>query len=550
MSHINDLPTSVLTQILYHAAGTSSVTLSWWRSKLPLLAVCQAWTKLAQPFVFNHVYVEAFKTHTRSEPSAGASSSDAYIGWRSNAELLISRHCFLLARRLTIEIDYAITPNHLHNIALDILKLDCVDWMHINTLAVVCTSLEPEHYIDSTDIDDSMTTKVVRTMKYFGQNVRNIVELNLTRSNVGVMGRLVCINFASMYGGQLQILRNVSIVPLPSFYFTRSLVVLELTLDSEAARVLPDVCGETLKVLKLSNVPRNFAWHHFRHDIFVRPIVFSQLAALHLSFIEDETKPTEDEVQDKVTSGAFSCDQLHFPVLKELFVQNCTPDCDLLYADTPFPELRHVHLSGSIDSINYCRRLKLGWVGDLDVTIDTRLIGPAANIYDVTSHFFTNICIGRTAALALHGGYTVIEPESVKWVGLTILKLDGVSYETLCKLIARLPNLADFRTSYLEFETVLADGLSVDESLFRSLDPLLAWGERLAAITIGRLHGNCPVSVGAQGILAIVVRLGALRKLALPSSIQPLLVAFIDTNKSRFPHLANLALHFFGLYFV
>ncbi|KAJ2877346.1 hypothetical protein H4R27_006251, partial [Coemansia aciculifera] len=49
--------------------------------------------------------------------------------------------------------------------------------------------------------------------------------------------------------------------------------VLDLNLDSSAFRVLPSICGETLKALKLGIVPLNFAWHYFRYDdLFDRPI--------------------------------------------------------------------------------------------------------------------------------------------------------------------------------------------------------------------------------------------------------------------------------------
>ncbi|KAJ2740636.1 hypothetical protein GGI20_005702, partial [Coemansia sp. BCRC 34301] len=137
MPHINDLPTIVLRQILCHVAATPADTLRLWKSKLPLLAVSRAWTKLAQPFVLNHVYVEAFGACANSGPFAGAPSNDMCIGWISNAELLISRHCVLMARRLTIEIAYGNTLSHLEHVALDILKLDCVDWMHINLLTVI-----------------------------------------------------------------------------------------------------------------------------------------------------------------------------------------------------------------------------------------------------------------------------------------------------------------------------------------------------------------------------------------------------------------------------
>ncbi|KAJ2742893.1 hypothetical protein GGI20_004153 [Coemansia sp. BCRC 34301] len=527
-------------KILYHAAATPATTLQLWKKKLPLLSVCRSWTKLAQPFVLDHVFIEVFEACDAGEFEDRAPSNDEYLGWRSNAELLILRHCFLLARQLTIEMASGTTLNHLERIALGILKLDRVDWMNINTLIVVGNSLDCEYYVDESAADDFLPAKVARTMEYFGRNMRNVVELNLADPFIGIIGDLACGNFASTYSGQLQVLRSQGPIPLHVSNFSRNLVVLELTLDSEATCVLPGVCGEALKVLKLADVPHNFAWHHFRYDIFARPIVFPRLSILHLLYKQEYAEPTEDEVQGKVTLGALNCDQLQFPTLKELRIHNCTPDCDLLYADTPFPELEKVRLTVTIKSLFNCKRLKLGWVGDLNVEIDTFENGATTGIHDVTNHLFTNICIGRTATLTIYSRQITINPELVLWANLTSLQVAKVSFETLCKLIARLPNLCNLLAQGLEFGPVLADRFAIDESLFRSTDPMLAWGERLDTVIVSELDDECVEEVGAYGIQAIVLRLGALKKLSVPELVKPLVTAFIKMNKGRFLHLARV----------
>ncbi|KAJ2836939.1 hypothetical protein FBU31_001252 [Coemansia sp. 'formosensis'] len=125
MAHINDLPAAVLTQILFKATAISAKTLSKWKYSLPLVAVCRAWTDLAQPFVFYHVYVEL--TSSLWSDILPFAYSNTCPFWTSNIELLISRRCVLAAKRLTIELADILTPECLQNIALDILKLDCVD---------------------------------------------------------------------------------------------------------------------------------------------------------------------------------------------------------------------------------------------------------------------------------------------------------------------------------------------------------------------------------------------------------------------------------------
>ncbi|KAJ2086402.1 hypothetical protein GGI09_006699 [Coemansia sp. S100] len=344
------------------------------------------------------------------------------------------------------------------------------------------------------------------------------------------------------YGGRLQILRLQGFITLPITCIPRNIRVLELTLDSSAALVLPSICGETLKVLKLDEVPRNFAWHHFRYDIFDLPIVFHQLTVLHLSYDNNDMPLTEGEVQDKIASGARCCDQLYFPALRELSIENCTPDCDLLYADIPFPKLKKVHLSGSINCIRHCSRLRFNWVHNLSVAILSVDSGDTAEIYRVTNHFFANIRIGRAASLCVTYGWFNLDPDVMRWTNLTILELPNVNYTTVCKAISRLPNLCELTISSLEFGNLVLSSSTEDSALFISADPMLAWGKRLAVLTICNFDENCPLSLCIDGIQALLLHAGALEKLAVPESVHRLVVGFIDMYKDRYSHLANIQL--------
>ncbi|KAJ2247431.1 hypothetical protein GGI13_005047 [Coemansia sp. RSA 455] len=344
------------------------------------------------------------------------------------------------------------------------------------------------------------------------------------------------------YGGRLQILRSQGYIMLPIACIPRNIRVLELTLDSSAVRVLPSICGETLKVLKLGEVPRNFAWHHFRYDIFGLPIVFRQLTVLHLTFKEEYIELTEAEIDDKVASGAYCCDQLCFPAPRELSIENCTPDCDLLYADIPFPELQNVVLSGNFDSIHHCSRLRFNWVRNLSVVILSVDSGDTAEIYRVTNHFFADIRIGRAASLRVTYGWFDLDPDEMRWTNLTILEVDQVDYTTVCKAISRLPNLCELTISSLEFGNLVSSGSTEDSALFISADPMLAWGERLAILTICNFDENCPLSLCVDGIQALLLHARALEKLAVPESVHRLVVGFVDMYKDRYSHLANIQL--------
>ncbi|KAJ2879314.1 hypothetical protein H4R27_005384, partial [Coemansia aciculifera] len=332
------------------AAATPAKNLSEWKAKLPLLAVCRTWTELALNFVFYQVFVEL--------PELPDSTSSAHFLWTSNAEMFITRGCVLKAQCLKIELSYGATSDHLNHIALDILKLDCVDWQNINSLTFTLDTWILRRPFEPISQDDWAATDVARTVQYFAQNLRNIVDLGLYSVVSESVVEYLFSNLAAFYGGRLQALRANGSIPLPFSCIPRNIKVLEFRLDSAAARILPSICGETLKVLKLGSVPHNFAWHHFRYDdLFDRPIVFRQLTVLYLYFRGKEIAYTEGEIQDKVASGARCCDQLSFPALKQLYIQDCTPDCDLLYADLPFRELNFVRLSGTINSIRHCIRL-------------------------------------------------------------------------------------------------------------------------------------------------------------------------------------------------
>ncbi|KAJ2458980.1 hypothetical protein GGF42_001737 [Coemansia sp. RSA 2424] len=541
MSRINDLPVAVLWRILYWVAATPAKSLFWWKSKLPLLAVCRLWTKLAQPLVFSHVYIELFEGCSVSDAFVNDSSKGSCIAWKSNAELLIARRCTLLAQRLTMEITDCSTTDYLRRIALDVLQLDHVDWMHINTLTTVYVSLVCKHSVKSAGIDDSAEAGIVHTVQYFGQNMRNIAELNLDFITFRSICECLCTNFALIYGGQLQILRAQGPFALPISYFSRTIAVLELTLDSSAGRsVLPSICGETLRVLKLSNVPRNFAWHHFRYNVFVRPIVFRRLTVLSIAYNSGSMLSAMEDTLAKAALGANNCDQLCFPVLKSLTINSCTPDCDLLYADTPFPELDKVDMSGQLEEIRHCSRLKLTWVGNLIIDVLLLDTDDMTDFYSATNHFFSAVCIGRTARLDINGVHAPIDPELIRWANLTNLGVHTVSFVTSCKLISRLPNLTGFHADSMEFGAELVDAFSVDESLFLTTDPLLAWGAKLATLTIQEVMAGCPISASARGIQALIVHAAVLKELTVPEPLELPLTAFVDTSKERHPHLANV----------
>ncbi|KAJ2053983.1 hypothetical protein IW146_001031 [Coemansia sp. RSA 922] len=526
MARINDLPNNVIRLILYYAGATLEKTLYEWKAKLPLVAVCRTWTKLAQDFVFYQVYVEFDATHSHSRPS-----------WTSNAGFLISRGCILKAMHLTIRLVDHITPECLQTIALEILQLDCVDWQHINALTISGPSTVHEYHLQIADIEEASDEDIAHTMKYFAQNLRNVVELNLAYTMSISRALFLCASFATLYGGQLQIHRASKYILFNSVDFSRNIRVLELALDSTAARVLPSICGETLKVLKLYGVPTNFAWHHFRYDTFDQPIVFHQLTILLLYFDTSGTDLTESEIQDKVVSGAYCCDQLSFPVLRELAISNCTPDCDLLYADLPFPKLKHVRLTGSINSIRHCSRLKLTWVRDLHVTVGPCKLDNATDIYKVTNHFFTDIFIGRTASFTTVVDWFILDPDIMRWTNITILEVGMTDYATACKAIGRLPNLCE-----LTIRKLVTSSYIEDSSLFTSADPLLAWGEKLENLYIYYFEGDCPLADCVGSLQDLILHVGALKKLEVPESSYSFIDRFIGTYADRYPHLANIQL--------
>ncbi|KAJ2812116.1 hypothetical protein GGI24_006722, partial [Coemansia furcata] len=83
-----------------------------------------------------------------------------------------------MVRRLAIMLGDIITPECLQSIALEILKLDCVDWQYINALVVNGYSGIYRFYDYASDIYKASKSDIARTMQYFGQNMRNVIELD------------------------------------------------------------------------------------------------------------------------------------------------------------------------------------------------------------------------------------------------------------------------------------------------------------------------------------------------------------------------------------
>ncbi|KAJ2115948.1 hypothetical protein IW146_001908 [Coemansia sp. RSA 922] len=535
MRHISDLPNKVLELILFKAAATPSSRLHEWKYKLPLLAVCRVWTKLVIGAVFNHVYVE-FATALRYH-------LDTHLLWTSNADLFISRGCMLMARRLTIEWEEMVTPACLQRIVLDILNLDRVDWQHINSLTFTSSLWTFNRFVEPVSQDKRAVTDIARTVQYFAQNLRNIVDLNWYDLRRGSTGRYLYTQLITYYGHQLQVLKAQGSTPLPISCFSRRMRVLDLTLDSSATRVLPSICGETLVALRLEDVPHNFAWHHFCYEKFTRPISFNRLTILYIGFEGRGKALTEGEIEDKTGLGAHNCDKLSFPMLKQLSIANCTPDCDLLYADIPFRELEKVHLSGPIFCICHCSRLKLTCVGHLDVNITPSDSGDTADIYRVTNHLFTDICIGRTASLRIIIDWFILDPELMRWVNLTTLDIGKVRYTTICRAIGQLPKLRQLTINRLEFSDMATHNSTVDLPLFTSADPMLIWGEKLATLLVRNFNKSYPLMDCVGGIQALILHAGAIKELVVPRLANQHMFTFIDMFKDKHPHLANLTVH-------
>ncbi|KAJ2898629.1 hypothetical protein IWW38_001303 [Coemansia aciculifera] len=136
----------------------------------------------------------------------------------------------------------------------------------------------------------------------------------------------------------------------------------------------------------------------------------------------------------------------------------------------------------------------------------------------------------------------VIDPESIRWVNLTILAVYTPSYQTLCKLVARLHSLTTLEIESLELGDMQVDDFYMDDPLFRSMDPLLAWGERLVKIIIASFKEGSLHVVQICGIQALIVNAGALVELKLPDDVVPAIKTFIDNNKKRFAHMANISI--------
>ncbi|KAJ2831898.1 hypothetical protein GGI24_001425 [Coemansia furcata] len=542
MAHINDLPAAVLTRILFKATAISAETLSEWKANLPLVAVCRAWTELAQPFVFYHVYVELTSSPWSDILPFAYSNTRPF--WTSNSELIISRRCILMTRHLTIELADTLPLECLQSIALDILRLDCVDWQHINALTVYGYSRVYQYSEYTTDSEEASDDDIARTVRHFGQNMRNVVELDLSYASGNPKCNYFCACLAATYGGQLQIHRAYNLLPVSFLNFSRHIKVLELNLGLLAYRAFPGICGETLNVLKLYDVPQNFAWHHFRYDTFDQPIVFRQLTILYLSYqpLSLGKAPTADEVQEKIALGKLNCDQLRFPALRKLTIINCTPDCDLLYTDTPFPGLKRMSLYGSIDSIRHCTRLKLTWVRRLNVNVSPISSDNPTETYGVTNHFLSNICIGCTASLCVNVDWFISDPDKMRWINLTRLLVKKEDYAAICKAIGRLSNLCKLDIFFLAFGDMAIDSLFADGPLFTSADPLLPWGDKLETVRITCFSEDSMLTAGVGGIQELILHAGALKKLLVPESAKQFVATFIDTHKDRFLHLANIKL--------
>ncbi|KAJ1997843.1 hypothetical protein GGI04_005251, partial [Coemansia thaxteri] len=345
-----------------------------------------------------------------------------------------------------------LAPDDILRMSSTVLCLDKTDWCNIQTVAVAKSPMYYRFMGVPMVLDESATSDLASAVQLFAKNMCNVLELDIGNHRDDVAGNHFFSSLVSLYHGRLQMLRIEHAIPL---HFTElsNITVLEICMDSDAARVLPSANGETLVNLRLLDVPTNFAWHHFRYDNSVRPIVFERLVILLIEYGGKESVLSESEVQRKVIAGASNCDQLHFPELKKLGIGNCTPDCDLLYMNHPFPNLDLIELVGPFDKLRHCCRLKLPWVDTLTVVAEGTIPHDDIKVYNAFNHFFSGICIGEKAVLSFQDSDFNLDPGQLCLNNLTDLVMHSSDYAALCKFISRLPSLRRLELLLLNFSS-------------------------------------------------------------------------------------------------
>ncbi|KAI9476975.1 hypothetical protein BX667DRAFT_525111 [Coemansia mojavensis] len=310
-----------------------------WKSRLPLIAICQRWRHLLLGQVWSQIFVRCGNFRNRfervsEEKMAAIDASQIIV---TNADITPT-DAFNCPAHLLIELYYMKSPFFSLKRAIDILEAQHSVWTSVSSLDI---NLYKGLYCprDGPEIPETISiTALAQQIKRIFPNVTKLEDNNTTSK---VNDHRLFENLIREYELQLAncILLGRKTVKASFAHLTH----LDIDIMDKQITVYP----ESLIELRLHELDVNYNWDSFRTKA---GITFSNLKTLYLSYRHDSAPvSTDPSVQP----------MLEFPVLENLSYFNSTQSVPFFNNAHLPAKLKQLIIRGNYNTFHYISEIKL-----------------------------------------------------------------------------------------------------------------------------------------------------------------------------------------------
>ncbi|KAJ2728991.1 hypothetical protein H4S00_000701 [Coemansia sp. D1744] len=428
--YFNDLPDDITLMVLENCMDKSA-DLHVWKNSLVYLKVCRQWSKLAVPIVYRNVVV-----NVGVSPITQTECAERVV---SNASIVVSRNTQHVVKHVHVEIDYLQHPFYKLMAALEMLNENNV-WKNVCTLTIELDRMDHDEsmhlqYLPPAELEPKISETVFRLLP----SLENISLAN-TDDNVficSMYSNLVQNYFPKICSLASQHPLRFSMQQLPN-----TLTWLDITLQDDVHKYIPQVCAGSLKFLRMTNVPQNYMWDCFGMHMCIE---FDCLETLHIEYQYN----ISDQPMD-IKCCTPSTFRMRFFKLQSLYISECSGHCCLLECSMFMVPLQTVDVQGSsnaVRALSHMRMpkiqvLKLG-VNRLESTTGSELTAHMARVFKNASaqktefyatakyvHFDTNLLsCPSLSSISIH------MPTDAAWLIELIKKFTCLEYVALENMV-------------------------------------------------------------------------------------------------------------------
>ncbi|KAJ2706041.1 hypothetical protein FB645_001904 [Coemansia sp. IMI 203386] len=533
MANINSLPSSIVEKILKQTLDVYDLT-SWsWQNQLRLLAVCRQWREIAQPHVHEMCFIKLREEfgYDSDVSDSGTDIDDSYVLLDTNIDNVAANGLCHWAKHMHISLLWPSNPLAYINEVISKLQTSNAQWSSVTKLTVWLTSstsdLDTAERLKSEPLDNA----VIKSAQVLLEQLPNISRLNIRAYTMNGLAEIFVSQLAAHYAPQLRTLKCNIPLPLSPLHFSDILAHLDLQFGPETGGLLSQVHAGSLQSIVLSNVPVDFAWRYFIGDAADGKgnIAFRQLESMSLSYAGQLNRHRDVNADDPYC--------LHFPKLKNISIQGCPENCEILYAKAYLSKMNSISITGSYSAIRALAAMDIVSADSLFISI-TSISGQDIDdvFYETTNRLYGQSLVSRWSKLVIPRCSRSLDPRQIGWCNMTELVChDCIEFNSLVELIPRLPQAKKLSFAQITFEE---DPLGiVEESVFAKqlVSPFDSCLKDMYLYIDTEVY---PAALAA--VKHLLVRIPSLSRVYLPHDMHLVMEKFVKRAQFEYRHLSKV----------